>query len=210
MSGPYTKAMHARAGRDVTLRDAEGWSLPLDVCRWSGRADAVDQGVLERCADRVLDIGCGAGRLVEALARRGHAVLGIDVSPAAVISTVCRGGAARSGSVFDPLPREGTWDTALLVDGNIGIGGDPLRLLRRIRDLVRPGGLLIAEASPAEVDERRRVRIHCGQLAVSPVFVWALVGPRALIRHARLSGWAPVEQWTVPGPRHFVVLRARA
>ncbi|MFB6509111.1 class I SAM-dependent methyltransferase [Streptomyces virginiae] len=207
-SETYAGALYGRV-RDVCLRDAEGWSVSLDVARWSARADSADRAVLERCTGRVLDVGCGAGRFVEALAACGHTVLGVDVSPAAVISTVCRGGSARRGSVFSPLPDEGSWDTVLLIDGNIGIGGDPTRLLRRIHDVVRPGGLSVVEASPLDVDERRRVRIHSGQHAISPVFSWATVGSRALLRHARLAGWAPVEQWTVPGTRHFVVLRAR-
>ncbi|MDJ0384518.1 class I SAM-dependent methyltransferase [Streptomyces sp. G-G2] len=206
----YAEAIGASGG-SLTLRDAEGWCLSLDVRRWCARADAADRAVVKRCSGRVLDIGCGAGRFVEALARRGHHVLGIDVCPTAVISTVCRGGAAASRSVFDVLPDEGRWDTALLIDGNIGIGGDPLRLLRRIRDLVRPVGLLIVETSPVEVDERRRVRLHAGGQAAGPVFSWATVGVRALERHAGESGWSAAERWTSPaGDRHFVALRARA
>ncbi|MEU1535530.1 methyltransferase domain-containing protein [Streptomyces fagopyri] len=209
-SALYAEAVGARDG-DLSLRDGEGWCLPLDVGRWCQRADAGDQSVVERCAGRVLDIGCGAGRLVEALTLRGHEVLGIDVCPSAVVATVCRGGAARSSSVFGPLPEEGGWDTALLIDGNIGIGGDPRLLLRRIRDLVRDRGLLIVETAPADVDERRRVRIHVGQQAASPVFSWAIVGAHALIRHAWLSGWATAEQWEITSAeRHFVALRARA
>ncbi|MFB0633482.1 methyltransferase domain-containing protein [Streptomyces sp. AB3(2024)] len=207
---PYAQAMDSREG-DLSLRDGEGWLLPLEVMRWTGLPDVGDETVLARCEGGVLDIGCGAGRLVEALARRGSEVLGIDVCTSAVISTVCRGGPARSGSVFDPLPAEGGWGTALLIDGNIGIGGDPGLLLRRIGDLVRDGGLLIVEVSATEVDERRRVRLYAGQRAVSPVFSWAAVGPSALERLARESGWSATERWTGPrDERHFVALRARA
>ncbi|MFI9187026.1 class I SAM-dependent methyltransferase [Streptomyces goshikiensis] len=205
--GPYAEAVFAPV-EDITLRDCEGWTFPLDVGRWSRRVDPTDRTVLERCSGRVLDLGWGAGRLVEALASRGHTVLGIDVSPVAVIPTACRGGPARGGTVFGPVPEEGTWDTALLMDGHIGIGGDPLHLLRRVHDLVHPGGLLIVEAAPTEVDERRRVRIHSGQAAISTVFAWARAGSGAVVRYARLSGWSPVEEWTVPGTRHFVALRA--
>ncbi|WP_330456409.1 methyltransferase domain-containing protein [Streptomyces sp. NBC_00820] len=209
-SGLYAQAVDAREG-DLSLRDGEGWCLPLDVGRWCRRADTGDRSVVERCEGRVLDIGCGAGRIVEALTLRGHSALGIDVCPSAVVATVSRGGAARSGSVFGPLPEEGRWDTALLMDGNIGIGGEPRRLLRRVRDLVHEHGLLIVETSRDDVDERRRVRIHVGQRAASPVFSWAVVGTRALIRHGRLSGWTAVEEWTTsPADRHFVVLRARS
>ncbi|WP_328297308.1 MULTISPECIES: methyltransferase domain-containing protein [unclassified Streptomyces] len=210
--GPYADALCAAEG-GLTLRDAEGWCLPLDVHRWCAKADAADRGVVDRCAGRVLDIGCGAGRLVVEASRRGHRVLGIDVCPTAVISTVCRGGRAVSRSVFEPIPDEGHWDTALLADGNIGIGGDPGHLLERVRGLVRFRGLLIAETAPCDVDERRRVRIHAGQTAKGPFFAWATVGSRALVLHARKSGWTPVEQWTdasVSGERHFVALRARS
>ncbi|MFJ3838845.1 class I SAM-dependent methyltransferase [Streptomyces sp. NPDC090054] len=208
--GPYAKAISAARG-GLTLRDAEGWCLALDIRRWCAQADAADRGVVDRSVGRVLDIGCGAGRLVEELARRGHQVLGIDVCPTAVISTVCRGGRAASRSVFEPLPGEGFWDTALLVDGNIGIGGDPRRLLHRVRDVVRDRGLLIVETSPTDVDERRRVRIHAGQTVASPVFAWATVGTRSLVRYGRMAGWKTVEEWVVPsGERHFVALRALA
>ncbi|MEU5535043.1 hypothetical protein [Streptomyces sp. NPDC020362] len=113
--------------------------------------------------------------------------------------------------MFDPLPEEGRWDTALLMDGNIGIGGEPRLLLRRSRDLVHDQGLLIVETARADVDERRRVRIHVGQRAASPVFSWAVVGAHALIRYAQLSGWTATEEWTTnSAERHFVALRARA
>ncbi len=32
------------------------------------------------------------------------------------------------------------------MDGNVGIGGDPVTLLTRLRELPRPGGRLLAEA----------------------------------------------------------------
>ncbi|MFI9187543.1 hypothetical protein ACIGXG_35670 [Streptomyces goshikiensis] len=65
------------------------------------------------------------------------------------------------------------------------------------------------EASTREVDERRRVAIHVGRHQVSPVFPWATAATLALIRHGRLPGWVPIEQWTgLWGERHFAVLRA--
>ncbi|MFG2875681.1 class I SAM-dependent methyltransferase [Streptomyces sp. NPDC048337] len=208
-SGPYAAAIRAQRG-DLSLRDGEGWCLPLDLERWCARADAGDRAVLRRCRGRVLDIGCGAGRFVEALARRGQNVLGIDVCPSAVRTTVGRGGSALLRSVFEPLPYEGRWGTALLIDGNIGIGGDPRRLLRRIRDLVHAQGLLLVETAPEDVDELKQVRIHAGHRPVSAVVPWASVGAEALDRHARASGWTAAERWTAPRTRHFVALRARA
>lgn len=99
--------------------------FPVGCCPVVGRGRHGGAGCPGTVQVRLWTWGAGARRLVEALARRGHTVLGIDVSPAAVISTARRGSHAHSGSVFAPVQDEGTWDTALLIDGNIGIGGHP-------------------------------------------------------------------------------------
>ncbi|SCE54965.1 Methyltransferase domain-containing protein [Streptomyces sp. DfronAA-171] len=121
-SDPYAAAL--RAGRGpLFLRRADGWLLPLEVERWCAAADRADRAALDRCEGRVLDVGCGPGRLVAELAGRGRTALGVDVSEAAVAHTGRLGGRAVRRSVFEPLPGEGRWGTVLLMDGNIGIGG---------------------------------------------------------------------------------------
>ncbi|WP_267242063.1 class I SAM-dependent methyltransferase [Streptomyces sp. PR69] len=207
---PYADAL--RTGRGpLYLRRADGRLLPLEVERWCAAPDAADLTVLHRCRGKVLDIGCGPGRLVAALAELGRPTLGIDVSPAAVERTVRLGGLALRRSVFDPLPREGRWGTALLIDGNIGIGGDPRALLERVASLVAPDGVLLAETAPQDVDERARVRVSDGGHAQGAAFPWARVGAPALLRYARDTGWATppehrVARWEAGG-RAFVALR---
>lgn len=201
---PYTDAL--RTGRGpLYLRRTDGRLLPLEVERWCARADDADLAVLRRCSGPVLDIGCGPGRLVAALARSGLPVLGIDTSEAAVARTRRTGGAALRRSVFDPLPGEGRWGSALLMDGNIGIGGDPGALLVRVAHLLGPGGLLFVEASPTDVEESFDARLDDGDGAHGAVFPWARVGAAALCRTARAAGWRPGAQWTAHG-RPFVAL----
>ncbi|MFJ9895604.1 class I SAM-dependent methyltransferase [Streptomyces sp. NPDC091280] len=204
---PYTDAL--RAGRGpLFLRRTDGWLLPLEVERWCAEADAADREVLRRCEGAVLDVGCGPGRLVAALAAQGRPVLGIDVSEAAVARTVRLGGQALRRSVFEPVPGEGRWDTALLIDGNVGIGGDPHALLRRMAQLLTDGGLLVVETAPVDVDERVRVRVADGRGASGASFPWARLGTPALLRHAGRAGWRPEGQWTADD-RSFLALRRR-
>ena len=94
-----------------------------------GCAVRVDELIVSRCSGPVIDVGCGPGRFVEALAARGLPVLGIDVSGASVGQTRARGASALRRNVFEPVPGEGRWQTLLLADGNVGIGGDPFALL---------------------------------------------------------------------------------
>src|SRR5258708_39466963 len=52
------------------------------------------------------------------------------------------------GRVVDAVACEGSWASVLLFDGNIGTGGDPDRLLLRIRDLMTPEGCVFVELEP--------------------------------------------------------------
>ncbi|MBE9373854.1 class I SAM-dependent methyltransferase [Saccharopolyspora sp. HNM0983] len=159
------------------LEFEDGHLAELAVRKWRRAPDAVDGDLLDRCRGATLDVGCGPGRLTSGLAHRGVRVLGIDTSATAVRLTRQRGGSAVRADVFAPVPDEGRWQHVLLIDGNIGIGGDPQRLLTRVHDLLGPGGSALVEAAPPGTG------LRCGRahLQAGPWFPWAEADPRTIV-----------------------------
>jgi SAM-dependent methyltransferase len=185
--GLYARALDGGAP-ELACRDAGGRARALPVDRWLGPAGPADERLLDRATGPVLDVGCGPGRHVGALARRGVLALGVDVSPEAVRLARGRGAAALEGSIFDRLPGAGTWRCALLLDGNVGIGGRPEALLRRVADLLAPGAHVLVELEPPGVGVRReRLRLEAGG-ATSGWFAWARVAVDAVDGPARAAG----------------------
>jgi SAM-dependent methyltransferase len=176
----------ALRGAHARLLRSDGAEAVLAVRRWHADAAGDDDWLLDRCTGPVLDLGCGPGRLVVALARRGIPALGVDASAAAVAQCRTRGAAVLRRDLFAPLP--GRWQHVLLADGNIGIGGDPVRLLRRAADLLQPGGTVLVETDPNPATRwSGTARVHTAEGAGPPV-PWAVLGADALREVAAAIG----------------------
>lgn len=197
----------AFAGRACQLVDQFGRVRRMALRRWTGPVDGTDRELLlGHCRGRTIDLGCGPGRMVEGLASLDVPALGIDLSPEAVRQARDRGAMAIVRDVFESVPGEGRWDSALLADGNIGIGGDPERLMRRVHEIVRPGGRVVVELEAEGTDvEHHRWRLRVGE-RLTPVFDWAVVGLDAIERVAGSAGFV-AEELTSVGDRHGAVLR---
>ncbi|MGH3695773.1 MAG: methyltransferase domain-containing protein [Pseudonocardiaceae bacterium] len=178
------------AGRPAQLVADDGRILPVVPRRWLAPADGEDAWLLNRCTGPTLDLGCGPGRLVAELAGRGVPALGVDCSPMAVRQCHSRGAAVLHRDVFATLPGEGRWHHVLLADGNIGIGGDPVRLLRRCAALLRCGGTMLVEVEhPGAGLWRGVARFQVAGAAAGPWFPWAVVELPVLAGLAALAGF---------------------
>jgi len=186
--------------------DGRRHSLAGALERWCGPADDVDRQLLSRASGTVLDVGCGPGRLVAELARQGRHGLGLDISPVALRLARRAGAAVVRRSVFSPVHGEGMWGAVLLADGNIGIGGSPVALLRRCRELIAPSGQVLVEIEGDGVGYRTtRIRLERGAEA-SDWFPWAHIGADAVAAAAERSGLTVHEIWSAAG-RCFATLR---
>jgi SAM-dependent methyltransferase len=206
VSGPlevYEAILERADDRGVQARFADGtvWDLPIE--RWVNHADEVDLHALDALGEPVIDIGCGPGRHLQALSGRGVKVWGIDPSPLAVKLARRTGARVVLGSVFDDMPLTGRWGSALLLDGNIGIGGDAARLLQRVHALLRPGGTAVVELSPPGTrGGSTRMRLETPSLS-SDWFAWATVSASeidamaAALRFGIVDRWSRQDRWFV-------------
>lgn len=188
----------------VRLRDGAAFELPVD--RYLSAADELDEHLLDGLEGPVLDVGCGPGRHLHALTARGVFALGVDLSPVAVELAIGGGGRAIVGDIFDDLPGSGTWRSALLLDGNIGIGGCPVRLLERLRALLADDGVLLVELGPpGSHTGGTQARLE-NQGRASAWFDWARVAADDFNRMARAGGFTVGDPWGNAG-RWFAVCR---
>ncbi|WP_298989940.1 bifunctional 2-polyprenyl-6-hydroxyphenol methylase/3-demethylubiquinol 3-O-methyltransferase UbiG [uncultured Pseudokineococcus sp.] len=133
------------SGAEYAARFAELEAAGEDV---HGEAAAVD-ALLPRGA-RVLDAGCGTGRVALELARRGHLVTGVDVDASMLAEARRADPSARW--VLGDLLEVGSEDVgapldAVVLAGNVLVylaPGTEADVVARLAGWLRPGGLLVA------------------------------------------------------------------
>ncbi|MBN6037235.1 class I SAM-dependent methyltransferase [Amycolatopsis sp. 195334CR] len=105
--------------------------------------------------EHVLELGCGPGVAVAAMAARASRVVGVDHSPVMIRQARRRNRAAvRTGRVrlitasIENLPTgDGPFDAALAVN-TVGMWPDPTARLREIARLLKPGGRIALVSQP--------------------------------------------------------------
>jgi SAM-dependent methyltransferase len=109
------------------------------------------------CPSRILDLGCGPGLYAQRLAAQGHAVRGIDFSPASI--EYARDQAAAERLEVEYLHADmreadfgAGYDLAMLIFGEFNVfnPADARRILRKSHAALADGGLLLLEPHPFE------------------------------------------------------------
>lgn len=204
LSGWFAEAATGEDLHPRLLRLADGRLLSLPIARWAGPTDVADESLLVRALGPVLDVGCGPGRLTAELHRRGVEVLGLELVENIPVLARAAGAPLHLGDVYGAVPRPCTWQTIVLADGNIGIGGDATRLLGRLCDLLAEGGRILCELHTGAPASGGLVRLE-GLGAASAWFPWTLLGKEALPAVASAAGLIVSETWSMRG-RDFASL----
>jgi SAM-dependent methyltransferase len=162
----------------------------------------VERKAIRRVRGRVLDVGCGAGRVALHLQQLAHEVVGIDLSPGAVEVSRRRGVKdVRELAVTRVGRALGRFDTIVMFGNNFGLFGSPRRarwLLRRFHSLTNEGARILGESrdpykteSPEhlsyQLHNRRRGRMSGGlririrhRLSRTPWFDYLIVSPEEM------------------------------
>jgi len=178
---------------------------------------------------RVLDIGCGGGRWSLYLQKKGHDVLGVDISPLAVKVCKLRG---LNNVMVRPISeidsRLGKFDTILMIGNNFGLFGSFKRArqsLKRFYEMTNPGVRIIAESldiykPPVDPLHRRyhlrnrklgrmpgqvRMRLRYRTFA-TPWFDYLLVSKNQMKRILQGTGWKINRFIDGPGPAYVAII----
>jgi len=140
-------------------RTYDAYAEFYDSCVQGRRGDLDVYASLVPRGGRVIEIGCGTGRVMEALLDCGaERLLGVDVSQGMLVRAADRLVQARASGLAtllhadagrDPFPEPGSWDLAIVswFTVNYLVELAELRaLLVNLRAALRPGGRVVLEA----------------------------------------------------------------
>jgi len=177
---------------------------------------------------RVLDVGCGAGRVALHVQDRGREAVGIDVSPLAI--NVCKARGLRHAvrlSAGDITPKLGPFDTVVMFGNNFGLLGCPKRTQRffkRLHAVTSPRARVLAESlDPYRTSDPDHLRYHrenrrrgrwAGQLRIrvryrradTGWFDWLMAAPAEMDKLLAGAGWRVARRIDSQGAIYVAVI----
>lgn len=112
--------------------------------------EELDQALLDEIAwrprERVLDVGCGSGKYMQALARRRPAVFGIDINKQALRVAFAGGNPVAAADAMELPFADGAFD-AVLCHKTLYLFAQADRAAAELARMVRPGGRLVFSTS---------------------------------------------------------------
>ena len=192
----------------------------------------VEQEAMAHVRGRVLDVGCGPGRVALYLQEQGHEVVGVDNSPGAI--RVARQRGVRHVRELDvtqiTLARLGQFDTVVMLGNNLGLLGQPVQarmILRRLAAMTGPAGRIVAqtrdiyqtdEAVHLTYQQRNRetgrpaglirVRVRYRHF-IGPWLDYLMVAPDELAELIQGTGWMISALLTEPDSAVYVAVLER-
>lgn len=187
----------------------------------------VERRALRLARGRVLDIGCGAGRVLIELQDRGFDAVGVEVSP--LVARVARRRGAKHVRVMraeDVDASLGTFDTVVMYGNNLGMFGTVAktrRMLSRLHRVTSDRSRILAGNSnpyPARGARRAyharnrsrgkpggtiRIRLRFRE-HVTSWFEWLFLSPRELRALVRGTGWHVERLLEDESPAYVAVL----
>lgn len=188
---------------------------------------ACERRAMRYAHGRILDVGCGAGRVALHLQRKGFGVTGIDNSPLAI--KVCRLRGLKRARLM-PLERisfpRDSFDTIVLLGNNFGLLANrrqAQRQLRRLHIMTSPDARIIAESlDPLKTDNPFHLAYHrrnlargrmAGQVRIrvryegyaTPWFDYLFVSKTEMRKILQGTGWA-VEAFLDSGSPIFIAI----
>jgi len=225
----YVAVLEGRDAQEIMERDdgliytsgAADYFAPFR--RWP----ANERKAMRFVRGRVLDVGCGAGRVSLHLQERGHEVMAIDESPLAV--AVARRRGVRNAlvcSLADADAGLGMFDTVLLLRNNFGLFGterSASRLLRRLAAITRERARIVTDSVDPERAANsafRTYRIRAGsavrpraqrfrvrwQAFATPWFYYLMLSPTEMTTLVAGTGWRVARLIDDGSPRFVAVL----
>jgi SAM-dependent methyltransferase len=189
--------VRTRTGHARSVWHSQAFSEVWNLRQMAVLDDALAQSIGSVASRRILDVGCGTGRITRELARRGALAVGVDFSEAAIDAARregCDGGSVsyEVGNVTEPpLPFDDASFDAVVAVGCLAVAcTDLLSLERALAEMRR----VVREGAPVVLLEPIHSSRLLGRVLKARVAEWIAAASRAGLQCTtrRGMGFVPV------------------